>query len=260
MATAATTTTTRALCIGVDYPGQQYELRGCVNDAENLREFLLESGAATKPEDVTVLRNGTADAIYRALVLLAATTHREIVPSVFISFSGHGTYMRDTDGDEVDGYDECICPCDYQTAGVLRDDELNDLLSLFHPETRISLLMDCCHSGSCLDLPYRYLRRGDSAEECSAAGCHPNVVMISGCADDQTSADAYDASRTEFTGAMTSSFLDCLKLEPDLLGDAFGLLTCMRVLLSERGMTQVPQLCTSQPASVGCVPFLPVVV
>jgi hypothetical protein len=25
-------------------------------------------------------------------------------------------------------------------------------------------------------------------------GCHPNVVMIIACADDQTSADAYDAS------------------------------------------------------------------
>jgi hypothetical protein len=40
--------------------------------------------------------------------------------------------------------------------------------------------------------------------------------MISGCADSQTSTPAYDASRTEFTGAMTSSFPE-LRLEPDLL-------------------------------------------
>jgi hypothetical protein len=239
---------TRALLIGCDYPGQPGELRGCVNDAENLRDFLVSTGEAAD-KDVTVLENGTANDIYRALNYLAASTHREVVPTVFISFSGHGTYMRDTNGDEVDGYDECICPCDYATAGVLRDDELNDMFTLFHPETRIAVLMDCCHSGSCLDLPYRYLSRSEDVEEGATTGCHPNVVMISGCADSQTSADAYDASRTEYTGAMTSAFLDTLKVEPTMTDDAFGLLTCMRVLLAERKMTQIPQLCTSKPAS-----------
>lgn len=237
---------TRALLIGCDYPGQACELRGCVNDAENLREFLISSKAST-PEGVTVLENGTANDIFRALNYLAAASHREVIPSVFVSFSGHGTYMRDTNGDEVDGRDECICPSDYATAGVLRDDELNDMFSLFHPDTRISVLMDCCHSGSCLDLPYRYLSRREHVDECSETGCHPNIVMISGCADSQTSADAYDSARTEYAGAMTSAFLDTLKVEPAMTDDAFGLLTCMRVLLAERRMTQQPQLSCSKP-------------
>jgi hypothetical protein len=52
--------------------------------------------------------------------------------------SGHGGQIRDLDGDEVDGYDECmiqaplekitidvqkvICPVDYQQSGVINDD------------------------------------------------------------------------------------------------------------------------------------------
>lgn len=30
----------KALCIGVNYFGKSYELKGCINDATNMRSFL----------------------------------------------------------------------------------------------------------------------------------------------------------------------------------------------------------------------------
>jgi hypothetical protein len=37
--------------------------------------------------------------------------------------------MRDDDdGEEEDGYDEALCPLDYQQSGMIRDDDLYDIL------------------------------------------------------------------------------------------------------------------------------------
>ena len=36
--------------------------------------------------------------------------------------------MKDDDGDEKDGYDEALCPRDYASAGLIRDDDLYDIL------------------------------------------------------------------------------------------------------------------------------------
>lgn len=30
----------KALCIGINYFGKSYELKGCINDARNMRSFL----------------------------------------------------------------------------------------------------------------------------------------------------------------------------------------------------------------------------
>ena len=41
---------------------------------------------------------------------------------------GHGSQVRDLDGDEEDGYDEVICPLDFKTAGPIVDDEMHRIL------------------------------------------------------------------------------------------------------------------------------------
>ena len=38
--------------------------------------------------------------------------------SLFFHYSGHGSQTYDSDGDEVDGNDETICPVDYNSAGM----------------------------------------------------------------------------------------------------------------------------------------------
>ena len=52
--------------------------------------------------------------------------------------------------------DETILPTDYKTAGQIVDDELNLLLvKPLLPGVTLHTLIDACHSGTALDLPYR---------------------------------------------------------------------------------------------------------
>jgi hypothetical protein len=37
---------------------------------------------------------------------------------------GHGSRLKDQDGDEDDGYDETLVPVDFQRAGQIRDDDV----------------------------------------------------------------------------------------------------------------------------------------
>ena len=49
--------------------------------------------------------------------------------SLSIDTIGHGTKLRDDDrGEEDDGYDEALVPLDFQEVGMIRDDDLYDIL------------------------------------------------------------------------------------------------------------------------------------
>jgi len=96
-------------------------------------------------------------------------------------YSGHGTEVPDDDGDEQDGQDEAFCLVN--TAGqvtrssLMTDDEFVDLLLQAVPEqVSVLTLVDCCHSGTILDLD----KPGWSGR---------NAVAVVGCTDAQTSAD-----------------------------------------------------------------------
>ena len=81
--------------------------------------------------------------------------------SIFLHYSGHGTKVKDLNGDEDDGYDEAIMPVDYKKSGIIIDDELNDLIVKRLPAgIHVVALYDCCHSGTVLDLPYEYIANG----------------------------------------------------------------------------------------------------
>merc|ERR1719486_1829600 len=81
---------------------------------------------------------------------------------------------------------------------------------------RLRVILDCCHSGTGMDLPYKFKLEPDGKTaslkkkssfrmpKLSAA----DVVMISGCMDTQTSADigAGSAGNTKSAGAMTTAF------------------------------------------------------
>lgn len=48
--------------------------------------------------------------------------------SLVFTYSGHGSRQRDYSGEEVDGYNETLCPVDFRQAGEIVDDELNHRL------------------------------------------------------------------------------------------------------------------------------------
>lgn len=77
--------------------------------------------------------------------------------ALFCHFSGHGCSIPDDNGDEEDGMDEAMCPVDYKKAGLIRDDDIFKILVAPLPRgSLLTCVMDCCHSGSMLDLPYHF--------------------------------------------------------------------------------------------------------
>ena len=149
---------TKALFIGINYPGSKFALSGCINDALAMRthvtdvwgfdrsnmKFLADDGKSTKPTRANII------AAMRWLV-------DGVRPgdSLFLHYSGHGSRTKDLNGDEESGYDSTMCPCDYDTAGMIIDDDIFALVAAPIPKgAELFALMDCCHSGTILDLPY----------------------------------------------------------------------------------------------------------
>ena len=133
-----------ALCIGInDYPGTGSDLFGCVNDAQDWgKEF------ASRGFEVGFLLDGqaTGNAIRSEMRSLAARARPGDL--VVIMFAGHGTLVPDTDGDEGDGTDECWCPHDVNTHGVITDDDIHSIYKLRETGVRWVILSDSCNSGT----------------------------------------------------------------------------------------------------------------
>lgn len=76
---------------------------------------------------------------------------------VFISFAGHGGRVEDISGDEEDGFDETLIPVDFASAGQIVDDDILELLvKPMRKGVTTTVLIDCCHSGTVMDLPYTF--------------------------------------------------------------------------------------------------------
>ena len=134
-----------ALCIGINnYPGTHMDLSGCVNDANDWAAELAARGfAVTKLLDEQATKAAMLDG-FKSVISSAVKDD-----VVVISFSGHGTYVPDTNGDEIDGLDEALCPYDIQTNGAaLIDDEIHAIFASRKPGVRLVLLADSCHSGT----------------------------------------------------------------------------------------------------------------
>jgi hypothetical protein len=165
---------------------------------------------------------------------------------LWVHYSGHGTQIRDTNGDEVDGFDECIVPCDYNTAGVITDDELYNIFK--NAKCRMMICFDSCHSGSGCDLQYYIDYNNGSLTKTvnmrKLPIANPNIVMISGCRDEQTSADAYDTVSQRGVGAFTQTLLETLRSSDHNIA-LLPLYSKLCLGLKMCGFTQVPVLSSS---------------
>jgi hypothetical protein len=133
-----------ALCIGInDYPGTQNDLSGCVNDANDWAKALRDRGFS-----VTQLldKKATGQNIREAIKSVIARAKSGDV--VAIQYSGHGSFVPDTNGDEPDGNDECICPYDITARGPIVDDELFQLYTSRQAGVHLVVFSDSCHSGT----------------------------------------------------------------------------------------------------------------
>jgi len=142
----------KALCIGInDYPGTQNDLSGCVNDANDWAAALAaRSFSVTKLIDAQATKAAMVSAM-SGLISGAAKGD-----TVVITYSGHGTWAPDKNGDEPDGRDEALCPWDIGSGKVLLDDEIAVIFANHVAGVRVLLISDSCHSGS--------VTRGDDSD------------------------------------------------------------------------------------------------
>ena len=145
----------RALIIGIEHYiandkyGGMLDIQGCKNDALDMRRILIERFNFHEYEIHLLLNHqATREAILEGLRWLVRETKSQ--DWVFFSFAGHGTQIKDIDGDEEDGFDECICPFDVEPKyrlNLISDDEINWFIQELKDRNTF-FLFDSCHSGT----------------------------------------------------------------------------------------------------------------
>lgn len=241
-----------ALCIGINYDG---DLNGCENDANKLKECLGDHMGFKKEHVKTLIGPAaTHKNIIRELENFAMLTQSGPVDTLFISYSGHGSYQVDHSGDEDDGRDEVLVPYDHKTAGMIKDDEIHSILKMVSANTTVVSVFDCCHSGTIFDLPFRYIQGDKSVHEHKQKEpIQARCIMLSGCSDTQQSGETW--ADGQVLGALTTAFLIVLQ-EHQYNITCWNLLRKIRSKLSDAGYGfQVPQLTTTEQLH-GTYPFI----
>jgi hypothetical protein len=242
----------RALLIGINqYPGQP--LNGCVNDITDMADLLVSSqGFAT--DDIRLLSDdrATADAIRdRIKWLVTGVASNDIL---MLHYSGHGTLfpVRDDQGN-VTAVHGALCPVDFDWTEphAIFDSELRDLVDLAPEAVEFIFVSDSCHSGTLTrgfrprvfippaDIAWRLRTARDMGIQPQLLEVHDRCGFISGCREDQTSADAFFNNR--FNGALTFYLLQSLRAGEGAL-PLTTLVANVGNRLSQAGYEQQPQL------------------
>lgn len=159
-----------AVLIGINYTShKQGQLSGCHNDVQNIRKYIMDVGNV-QSKNITILMDDggkhtdpTRGNIMNALTDL--TRKCQAGDIAFVHYSGHGGRVKDETGQEESGYNSTLVPVDFHIAGQIIDDELYRHLVCAMPRgTTLTCLMDCCHSGSVLDLPFNFIADGEQTE------------------------------------------------------------------------------------------------
>ena len=236
-----------ALLIGINYENTSSELRGCINDVNNVRKFLVDK-LGIKQENMRIMTDKSSSYLQPTGKNMRTgfswlVEESKVSDMVFIHYSGHGSHTRDRDGDEVDGEDELLVPLDYPR-DYIKDDEIHSSL-VSKVQCPMFMLFDCCHSGTGADLLYKLDNKRHFVKS-GKKDSNPNILkcMISGCMDTQTSADAYISG--DYSGAMTWSFLTAMSKYRDNNFSYIQLIEGMRKCLNDRRYKQIPQFSTNQ--------------
>lgn len=132
-----------ALCVGIDaYPAAP--LAGCRNDARLWQQTLRTLGF-----EAEALFDPTRSQLVAAIEHLFSRARAG--DQIVLQYAGHGTHVEDLDGDDsggdTPGRDEALCPLDFSDGALLIDDDLGALIDSLDSRARLTLFMDCCHSG-----------------------------------------------------------------------------------------------------------------
>ena len=267
----------KAVLVGINYPGTQFALRGCVNDVMAMKEVLVNNYGFTDPTQVKVLTDGqatTVNMINHLEWLVGGSAPGDVL---FFHYSGHGSQLPDgSDADpEPDGLDEIICPIDLDwKAKVIRDDDLRRVFDKIPPGVSLTVVLDCCNSGGAMDQFNQYQPLGiGAAREILSEGeefvnrympmpehlmeevrayqlqVKPSTMLtrsvqeigmlITGCQSQQTSADAWIGGK--YMGAATYYITQTMK-EHNFDLDYKTLIDGVNNQIAAAGYTQRPEL------------------
>ncbi|CAD2220626.1 Caspase domain containing protein, putative [Angomonas deanei] len=261
----------RALLIGINYVGTSAELSGCCNDV--MQELATFQQTGFPVDEMAILVDDddfphftdypTRWNIIRYMAWLVKGAQEGDV--LFMHYSGHGTQAKSND--RYEEYDQVICPMDYTTAGCILDNDIFNILGRNLPKgVRLTVLFDCCHSGTMLDLPYIFVADGHHSHDHDDHGeeshmkqirndnfCYGDILMISGCKDAQTSADVGNTATlgngTAGAGGAGTQCLTYILLNTDNLM-YYDVMELTRAMLIEKEFDQVPQLSCSKPLNM----------
>jgi hypothetical protein len=199
----------RALLIGINYFNiPQCTLSGCIDDICNMRNILIDAYGYDK-SNITMLRDDTQNPtlmptyenIMRELNDIASSNSDEI----WIQYSGHGTQFQNSNA-----MDDVIVPIDYYKNYIFDYDIYKILLKI---QCRAILIFDCCHSGSIGNLPWTFVLNNENIVTTNNNNTmtNPNIYLISGCNDNQTSMDAYNREMSQDVGVFSNTLNECLR-------------------------------------------------
>lgn len=124
------------------------DLNGCVNDVRDMANTLVICGFEPKHMRICTDRGATRENIMRGLAALFANARPG--DSLVFYYSGHGSQVADTGGDEVDQSDEILCPhdIDFGRRVFITDDDLRGSFAALPAGVNLEVILDCCHSGT----------------------------------------------------------------------------------------------------------------
>jgi metacaspase-1 len=262
----------KALLIGINrYKIPGADLRGCVNDVNNLKVALLKH-FSFQEKNIKILTDlkATKKAMQDGITRLVKGAKRGDV--LLFHYSGHGSNVPDDNGDEADSRDEILCPTNLDWKDPMTDDWLRTAFDKVPADVNLTVIMDCCHSGTntrvlvprdapiierFLPCPLDLLAvesgrrltgevKGKRATLEKRAKRKKDVidvsipeVLITGCRDTQTSADAHIGG--SYNGALTYNLVAAMEEKSGKL--TYGELHSRTLrLLKDGGFDQVPQL------------------
>ncbi|CAN8258137.1 unnamed protein product [Cochlearia groenlandica] len=143
----------KAVLIGINYPGTEGELRGCVNDVKRMHKCLVDRFGFSEDNineliDTDMSKTQpTGKNIRHALWELVGSANPGDV--LFVHYSGHGVRLPpETGEDDNTGFDECIVPSDMNN---ITDDEIREIVDKVPKDCSITIVSDSCHSGGLID-------------------------------------------------------------------------------------------------------------
>lgn len=276
------TMATKAFLVGInDYApvgSGGPDLRGCISDVRDMANTLVVCGFAPAGIRICTNSQATKAGILKGLDWLIRGSKKG--DSLLFYYSGHGSQVVDTSGDEVDRNDEIICPHDlnFATKAYISDDDLRLIFSKLSEGVNLEVILDSCHSGTgtrealaledlpeenCVgtryleppidftfhleyesDLKTKKLLKAKVGERAAVIARGLNHILWAACRDNQTSQETNIGGAIR--GVFTYHFCQVLR-------KAYGKLSRKQIdsivtaAIRRAGFVQIPQLESSAP-------------